>query len=136
MSAGKKTKELTQRQAVTAPCTESSSSAVASVMSWPEHKIGGRVWVPRVETKRHAERLDALEAENERLRAELATARKDALEEAAKVCDKLAQAIYDEHGSTDPETGERMIPTRLMDSVEAYEECAEQIRALKREGGV
>lgn len=57
-------------------------------------------------------------------------ARKDALEEAAKVCDRLAQNIYDESGITDPETGERMIPTRLMDTVEADEECAACIRAL------
>ena len=79
--------------------------------------------------------VEGLNATIERLRAELATALNDALEVAAKVCDKLAQNIYDECGVTDQETGERMIPTRVMDTVEAYEECAEAIRAIKREGG-
>ena len=72
-----------------------------------------------------------LKTETERLRAELVTAHNDALEKAAQVCDKLAQNIYDEYGSTDQETGERMVPTRFMDTVEADEECAACIRALK-----
>lgn len=37
-------------------------SAVEEVMGWPEHTIGGRVWIPRVYASRHAKELDALRA--------------------------------------------------------------------------
>ena len=61
--------------------------------------------------------------------------RRAAFEEAAKLCERKAQAIYDECGITDPETGERMIPGQLMDTVEAYEDDAATIRACAAEKG-
>lgn len=53
------------------------------------------------------------------------------IEECARVCDAAVQDIYDDRGSTDQETGERIVPSRFMDTVEAFEESALRIRALK-----
>ena len=49
----------------------------------------------------------------------------------AEICNVKSHRIYDEYGSTDQETGERTIPTRFMDTVEACDDCAEAILAAR-----
>ena len=51
----------------------------------------------------------------------------------AEICNVKSHRIYDEYGSTDQETGERTIPMRFMDTVEACDDCAEAILAARDE---
>ena len=57
----------------------------------------------------------------------------DAYTRCAEICNVKSHRIYDEYGSTDQETGERTIPMRFMDTVEACDDCAEAILAARDE---
>ena len=46
----------------------------------------------------------------------------------AEICEKKSETLYHEHGVQDPETGAWEIGTRYMDSIEAYDDCAETLR--------
>jgi hypothetical protein len=84
-----------------------------------------------------ADMLRALLSERDAARAALATARRDALEEAARVCDESGKSF--EQGCEMWKNSEGGIPDAWkeawINSDETAVECAAAIRALAAEGG-
>lgn len=79
--------------------------------------------------------IDAQAAEIAALKAELATARNDALESAAKVCERRAADRFSEFGVTEWDTNFSYYPGKDEDLLNSLDEedddCAKAIRALK-----
>lgn len=85
--------------------------------------IGEMYQEARNEAKQHENMKICLQDDNERLRAQLAAARNDALEEAAKIVDDFKDEFSDHHSKAFAQGAK----TQAIG-------CAAAIRAIKQEG--